>query len=183
VNDCGGGVMILQHWRTRAAYAAMSAFLAWHTAATLIAPAPAVSEGVQALRVAFQPYLSLFQLDNTWDFFAPDVGTGSVLRYIVVDSRGRHHVFTPIQDLNRFHPSSYWFRFSHNAVIRSPETYGDSAGAVLCKQHASLQPVSVILVQVEEGDFSPEDHLAGKHPMDPEFVTLSTLKRVECRRS
>ena len=181
--DCAGGVMNLQHWRTRLTYAAMSGFVAWHTAAMVIAPAPDESESVNALSVAFQPYLSLFQLGNRWGFFAPDVGTGSLLRYIVEDSRGSHHVFTPLQDVNRFHPSSYWFRFSHNAVMRLPETYGDSTGAMLCAQHASLHPVSVILVQVEEGDFTPEDRLAGKHPMDPEFVTTSTLKKVKCRGS
>jgi hypothetical protein len=176
--------MRTKSWRDRLTYAAMSALLAWHTLAMLIAPAPDSSEAVKTLRVALQPFLSLFRLDNTWDFFAPDVGTGSLLRYIVEDSRGSRHVFTPIQEMNGLHPSSYWFRFSHNAVMKFPETYADPAAAVLCEQHASLHPVSVLLVQVEEeGNFRPEDRLAGKRPTDPEFVTSSILKKVECPAS
>jgi hypothetical protein len=178
-----GVVMILQQWRARLTFAGLSVFLAWHTIAMLIAPAPNVSGAVKALRVAYQPYLSLFRLDNAWDFFAPDVGTGSLLRYIVEDPRGKHYVFTPTKDLDPFHPSFYWFRFSYYAVINVPETYADPAGAILCTKHSSLHPVSVILVQVEEGDFTPKDRLDGKHPMDPEFVTSSTLKKVECPRS
>jgi hypothetical protein len=172
--------MISKHWRERLTYAAMSAFLAWHTAAIVIAPAPDVSGAVQALRVPFQPYLSLFRLDNLWDFFAPNVGRGSQFRYIIEDTRGNHHPFAPTEDLNWFHPSFFWFRSWYDAIIETPDTYADSAAAVFCRKHASLHPVSIIFLEAEAEDFTPADQLAGKHPMDPEFVTVSTVKRVTC---
>jgi hypothetical protein len=175
--------MISQRWRERATYAAMSAFVAWHTAATVIAPAPVVSEAVKSLRVPFQPYLSLLRLDNLWDFFAPNVGHGSQLRYIVEDTGGNHHPFMPDRDLSWFHPNFFWFRSWYTAIIDAPEIYADSAAAFLCRKHASLHPVSVILLAADEGDFAPEDQLDGKHPIDPEFITVSIVKKVECKGS
>ena len=63
--------MISKSLRERLTYTAMSVFVAWHTAAMLFAPAPDNSVIAIALRPVFQPYLSLFRLDNTWDFSAP----------------------------------------------------------------------------------------------------------------
>ncbi|HEV2957516.1 MAG TPA: hypothetical protein VGX95_15480 [Xanthobacteraceae bacterium] len=158
----------------------MSAFVAWHTAAIAIAPAPDVSEFVQALRVPFHPYLVFFRLDNLWDFFAPTVGRPPEFRYIVEDVRGNHHPFMPARELNRFHPSFFWWNSWYEAIMDTPEIYADSAGAFFCHKHASLHPVSVIFLQAEVKDFTPQDELAGKHPTDPEFVTVTTVKRVAC---
>lgn len=175
--------MISKLWRERITYAAMSAFVAWHALATIIAPAPDGSEAVKALRIPFQPYLSLFKLDNQWDFFAPNVGTGSQFRYIVEDNGGNHHPFVPDRELNWFRPSFFWFRSWFNVIFDNPETYADAGGAFFCQKHAALHPVAVILLEAAQGDFTPEDQLAGKRPLDPEFVTVTTVKKVECARS
>jgi hypothetical protein len=175
--------MISQQWRVRLTYAAMSAFVAWHALAMMIAPAPDVSEAVKTLRIPFQPYLSFLKLDNQWDFFAPNVGSGSQFRYIVEDTNGNHHPFIPDRDLSWFHPSFFWFRSWFNGIFAAPETYADSAGAFFCRKHAALRPVSVILLEAEQGDFTPKDQLRGKRPLDPEFVTVTTVKKIECARS
>ena len=172
--------MISQQWRARLTYTAMSAVLAWHTAATVIAPAPDVSDLINALRMPFRPYLVFFRLDNTWDFFAPNVGHAPQFRYIVEDNRGNHHPFMPAKDLNWFHPSFFWANSWYGAIMDAPELYADPAGAVFCQKHASLHPVSVIFMQAETDDFTPKDQLKGKTPLDPEFVTVSTVKRVAC---
>jgi len=39
------------------------------------------------------------------------------------------------------------------------------------------------VLEAEQKDFMPEDQLAGKKPPDPEFVTVTTVKRVECAKS
>jgi hypothetical protein len=70
----------------------------------------------------------------------------------------------------------YWF----DAIVANPDIYADAAGAYLCRKHAALRPVSVIMLAMEPGEFTPEDRLAGKHPTDPEFVTITTVKRVSC---
>jgi hypothetical protein len=101
--------MIWNRWRQRLTYVAMSGFLAWHTIAMVIAPAPYSSASVQTLRVAFQPYLTFFRLDHPWNFFAPTVaGTGSQLHYVIEDAEGAHHDFSPTERLNRLHPDFIW---------------------------------------------------------------------------
>lgn len=172
--------MISQQWRSRLTYAAMSLFVAWHGVGTMIAPAPDVSEFIRAVRVPLQPYLSLFRLDNRWGFFAPDVSRGTRFRYIIEDVAGNHHPFNPTENLNWIHPSFFWVWYWFDAIVANPDMYADSAGAYLCRKHASLRPVSVIMFALEPGEFTPEDQLAGKHPTDSEFVTITTVKRVSC---
>jgi hypothetical protein len=172
--------MILQQWRARLTYAAMSAFVAWHTIAMLIAPAPDVSALIQAVRVPLRPYLTLFRLDNMWDFFSPNVGRGSQFRYIIEDTRGNHHPFAPTENLSWLHPTFFWFRSWFDAIMANPDAYADSAAAFLCRKHASLHPVSIIMMEAAGEDFTREDYLAGKRPTDAEFVTVGTVKRVAC---
>jgi hypothetical protein len=174
-----GPVMISERWRERLTYLAMSAFIGWHTLAVVVAPAPD-SRVTQSLRVLLQPYLTLFWLDNSWDFFAPYIGKGYKIRYVIEDSAGKSHAFVPIDEISWHHPMyrrmTYWF----NAIIDDPDTYADRAAALFCQKHASLRPVSISLIQVQELEFTPEDHLSGKHPLDPEFVTETILKHDAC---
>jgi hypothetical protein len=171
--------MILNLWRQRLTYLVMSAFVAWHTLAMVIAPAPDSSVSARTLRVALQPYLTLFRLDNPWNFFAPIIG-GSQLRYSVEDAAGARHTFTPTEQLNWFHPDYIWFRDWNYAIIENPELYADRAGALLCRKHASLGPVSITFVAYEQGNFTPADQLSGKHPMNSEFIAVKTVKTVKC---
>jgi hypothetical protein len=172
--------MIWKPWRERLLYLAMSVFVVWHTLAIVVAPAPDSSVMVQSLRRLLHPYLSLFRLDNKWDFYAPNIGKGHQFRYIVEDAAGTSRTFMPTDDLNPYHPMHWWFRAWYDAIIDQPDVYGDAAAARLCRQHAALQPVAVTLLSLEEKDFSPADHLSGKHPLDSDFVTVNTLKRVKC---
>lgn len=171
--------MIWNRWRQRVTYLVMSAFVAWHTLAIVIAPAPDSSVLVRTLRAALQPYLTFFRLDNPWNFFAPTIG-GAQLRYSLEDAAGAHHTFTPTEQLSWFHPDFNWFRDWHYAIADYPELYADRAGALLCRKHASLHPVSIAFVQYEQKSFTPADQLSGKHPMDPEFVSVNTVKTVQC---
>jgi hypothetical protein len=172
--------MISRQWRERLLYAAMSLFVAWHTLAMVVAPAPNSSVMAQSFRKLLHPYLTLFRLDNKWDFYAPNVGKGHQFRYVVADAAGTRHTFMPTDDLSWYHPSHWWFRAWYDAIVESPEIHGDAVAARLCRQHAALRPVSITFLNLEEKDFSPEDHLGGKHPLDSEFVTVKTLKRVKC---
>ncbi len=36
-------------------------------------------------------------------------------------------------------------------------------------------------MKFEEKDFSQTDYQDGKRPMDPEFVAVTTLKRIKCK--
>ncbi|HSP49495.1 MAG TPA: hypothetical protein VLN61_04780 [Pseudolabrys sp.] len=159
----------------------MSLFLAWHTLAMAVAPAPDSSVIVQSLRPLLQPYLTLFYLDNNWGFYAPTIDLGQQFRYVIEDGAGQRHAFVPTDERNWFLPDYWWFWQWYTAIMNSPTVFGDFATAWLCQKYASLHPVSVTLLGIEEKYFSREDYLNGKHPMDSEFVTVNTLTTAECR--
>jgi hypothetical protein len=170
-------------WRRRLTYVAMSLLLGWHTVAVLIAPAPDNSEAVQALKEIFDPYISLLRLDSGWGFFAPSIGRHNQFRYIVEDAAGTERTFIPTEE-----PAAslahyvMWreFKYMYEGVMQEPEERGDAFGAMLCRRHAAIRPVSVTIVEIQEKDFWREHVLRGKHPMDPEYTEANPLKRVEC---
>lgn len=161
------------------AYGAMSLLVVWHTLAMVVVALPDNKIAWYA-RLPFQAYVTLFRLDNKWGFFAPDVNTGYQFRYVVEDAGGARHTFVPAEKLDRSHPHSIWITDWYKVVSTSPETYGEAAGVALCREHAALQPISVTLMELEQKPFWPEDLLAGKHPLDPEYVNVTTLKTVQC---
>jgi len=158
---------------------AMSLFVGWHTLAIVVGPNSSAT--AQSFRFLLQPYLSLFRLESTWAFFAPNVGKHSQFRYVIEDTAGKEHTFVPSHELNWYLPTDIWFKNWYYAIIEFPEIYGDFFAALFCRKHASLDPVSITLVAIQEQDFRPEDHLRGNHPLDPEFVIVDTLKRVKCQ--
>jgi hypothetical protein len=166
-------------WRHRLAYIAMSLFVGWHTLAIIVAPAPD-SVVTDALRVVLQPYLTLFRLDNHWEFFAPNVGDGSRFRYIIEDKNGHSHTFKPTEQLSWFHPNYFWARAWYYAIMDDPDLYADAAVARFCKEHAALHPVAITLLEYQEERFIRDDLLSGKNRNDPEFFTVKTIKRVKC---
>ncbi len=171
--------MFSEQLRTRLAYAAMSAFVVWHTLAMVIAPAPD-SDVTLLARRALQPYLTFFRLDNQWDFFAPMVGEGDRLRYDILDRTGKTQAFLPAEELRWYHPNFLWFRSWYYRIIDDPDNYADSAAAVLCRKHAALQPLAITFYVIQEERFTPEDFRAGKQRMDAGFFTVRMLKGVRC---
>jgi hypothetical protein len=131
-------------------------------------------------RTLFSPYLALFNLEVHWDFFAPAVGTTFQFRYVVEDAAGRQHLFTPSDKLSRFSPSWIWLMDRYRDVMQSVDTFGEYTVAELCREHAALHPVAVTLLAVDGKEFGPADRRAGKNPLDPEFVTVETLKTIRC---
>jgi hypothetical protein len=166
-------------WRGRLLYAGMSLLLVWHTLAMLVTAAPE-SVMTRAARPFFAPYLALFDLEVHWDFFAPEVGGTYQFRYIVEDAAGQQHLFIPSDKLTRLSPSWIWLMDRYRDVIESVETFGEDTVAELCREHAALHPVAISLLAVDGKEFGPADRRAGKSPLDPEFVTVETLKTIRC---
>jgi hypothetical protein len=171
--------MIWSRWRPRLIYLVMSAFVAWHTLAMVIAPAPRESVLVQTPRALLEPYLGFFRLDNPWNFFAPTIA-GTELRYTVEDAAGNRAEFGSADQASWFHPEHLWLKDWNYSIIDNPELYAERAGELLCRKHASLHPVSITFVQREHGGFKPEDWLNGKRPLDPDFRTEKTVQTVQC---
>jgi hypothetical protein len=178
--------MAAKVWRERAAYAAMSLFVAWHTLAMVVAPAPGNSDLIKGLRTALDPYLYFFKLDNEWNFVAPDIDEegrdppGVILRYVIKDQSGTLHRFDPDADLNWFHPSSIWFRGWYLAVLDDPDAFGEAFAALFCREHAELHPATISFFEVDEQSYGPLDRLHGKQPLDAEFVKVEPVKSFEC---
>lgn len=166
--------------RQRLTYIAMSLFVSWQTLAMIVAPAPD-SYLAQSLRRVMHPYLTLLRMDNTWDFFAPNVGEGSRLRYVVEGKDGKRHTFNPADGLSWLHPNFFWRRFWYDAIMEDPDQYADAAGLRFCEQHAALDPVTVTLLEREERRFTRNDYLRGKRRNAPEFFTVRTITRVKCQ--
>lgn len=157
----------------------MSLLLVWHSVAMVVAAAPdsAIARAATSL---FQPYLSLFRLQNEWSFYAPDVRVEPEFRYVVKDSSGQQHTFVPADKLSRYLPGDIWVKDWYIHVMDNADTYSPFVAAYLCREHASLHPVSITLQEIDQEDFSPEDQLSGQHPFDPEFLDKQTLATVQC---
>ncbi len=169
-------------WRQRLTYVVMSLFVAWHTLAMIISPAPNGSEIVASLRFFFHPYLALFRLETPWNFFAP-VGKHAQFRYVIEDAAGTKHSFTPTEEPARSLSGYVWwreFKYLYDGIMASPEFRGDGAGALLCQRHAALNPVSVALLEVDEQNYGTVDELLGKYPLDPPYAVVVPLRVVAC---
>ena len=171
--------MISKPWRDRLGYLAMSFFVVWHAMAIVIGPAPEDSPPIESLRVLFRPYLTLFRLENTWAFF-DRVSRSAQFRYVLGDAAGKDYTFVPIEEFKWFHPRYNWFERAYWYIMENPELHGDYFAGYFCRQHAALKPVSITLLAILEQDFWPDDRLQGHEPLDPEFVTVSTLKWAAC---
>ena len=175
--------MIAAPWRERLTYLAMSAVVGWHSLALIIAPMPDASTTAQAARGLLQPYLSLFRLDNSWSFFAPEIGRQVQFRYIVESADGQRRTFVPQDEINWSFPRYVmWreFKYLQDAIAAEPEAYAERVTALLCRKHATLKPVAISILHVQEGDFWPDDYLQGRHPLDPDFIIVSTMTNMAC---
>jgi hypothetical protein len=171
--------MISKKWRERLTYIAMSVFVAWHTLAMVIAPAPD-SDVTKSLQIVLQPYLTLLRLDSQWQFFAPTVSEGSRFRYDIQDRTGKIHTFMPAEELSWFHPNFIWFRSWYYRIMDDPDNFGDYAAAQFCRKHASLQPLAITFYEIQEEKFTRDDFLSGKNRMDPGFFTIKMLRGIRC---
>jgi hypothetical protein len=169
-------------WWKRLSYVVMSLVVGWHGLALLLAPLPDNSGALRWVRSFMNPYLNLLRLDNKWSFFAPNVGRQLVFRYIVEDAEGKEHVFEPLNESTWSFPKYVmWrqFKYLYDSMMADPEAYVPVV-ALLCRQHATLDPAAVSFVQVEELDFWPEHYLKGHHPLHPEFVKVTRLTNTSC---
>ena len=171
--------MISKLWRERLGYTALSLFVGWHTISIILAPLPDKNPIVSAFRAIYQPYLTAFGLDTTWDFFSP-IGIGHQFSYVIEDSEGNQHSFMPILDVNWLTPDRRWYERIFTSLMNNPETYGEYFAAYYCRKHASLKPASIRLFENVEARYWPDDHLRGRKPDDPAYFTLNPLMHVEC---
>jgi hypothetical protein len=173
------GEMKTKNFRAWVIPATMSLFVAWHSLAMLVAAAPD-SKLTASARTLFDPYLLFFGLDNQWGFFAPEIPNGHDFRYVIETASGEHRLFQPSEQWNPLEPTFIWFRDRYKTVMESFEDFAPAAVASICKEQAALDPISVTLIDIAQKDFSPEDRLQGKSPLDPEFLQEEAMEPIRC---
>lgn len=171
--------MVPTEWRARLGYLAMSLFLGWHTIAMMLAPVPANNPIVQSFRAVYQPYLTSLGLDTTWDFFSP-IGWGHQFAYVIEDANQKEHIFVPILDVNWLLPTRRWYERIFETLLVRPDLYGEYFAALYCQKHASLKPVAITLLDLQEGRYWPQDHLSGRRPDDLAYLVPNPLMRLGC---
>lgn len=150
--------------RSTIAHLLGSLAVAWIAASMLVAAAPG-SATMAKIYPFFRPFLDTFDLRHDWGFFAPDPGTGHVVRYEVRGADDATHAFALTEELHRFDPA--YFRLTTLYTKASTQDSDYAAGAVrfLCRRHADLDPVEVRLVVAHQRAVTPDAFLDGVDPM------------------
>jgi hypothetical protein len=172
------------HTSQKILFVLTSMFLIWHTLALVIGPSPQ-SHLRDNLFGYFQPYLSLFRLNNAWAFYAPEPELGSVVNYKVIGEDGDAQEFDVYNDqLDRWSASYFRFNAFFNNIYWQSEVYRryrNSYIQYLCRRHAALNPESIVLVRINQTRLTHEDYLKGARPLDPEFIEVHTSQPVRCQ--
>jgi hypothetical protein len=124
-----------------------------------------------------EPLLDLFGVDNEWGFFAPNPDVGTVVRYRVVDGRGREHEHALHEDLDRSDPMFLRYTTLFMAIADNPETYEPGAVRYLCRRHADLDPRSIAIVVAEQAVVTPEEFLEGTGILDGLEIEVRPARR------
>ncbi len=165
----------LRGWRLGLA----SAFLVWHVAALLAAPAPG-SFALGTVFPAFWPYLSGLHLYNEWSFFAPHPDQGRMLVAEVEDASGGLHAFPLTAELERRDPAFFRLTTLFTEIASGTEPYPEAAAAFLCRRHADLAPIRVTFLVRSQLRFTPHDHASGASPLDDAFLEDERLPSLPC---
>jgi Fe-S-cluster formation regulator IscX/YfhJ len=151
--------------RDKLAYAAGSITVTWVVASMLVAAGPA-SWTMAKIYPAFKPFLELADLEHEWGFFAPDPGTGHVVRYDVRDADGNKHAFRLTEELRRWDPAYFRLTTLYTKFSYKESDYAEIAIGSLCRRHAALRPREARFVVAHQVEVSPEEFREGKGTMD-----------------
>lgn len=169
--------------RQKILYFLASVFLLWHSLALIIGPAPQsyIRDNLYSI---YEPYLSLFRLNNAWAFYAPEPDLGGVLNYKVITKDGNAHDFDIYADqLDKWSTSYFRYNaFFNNIELESDEylSYRQSYTQYLCRKHRALSPQSIVLIRVAQTPLSYEDYINGAQPLDPNFVQTYPSEPTRC---
>jgi hypothetical protein len=171
--------------RERIIYGLMSAFVAWHTLAIMVGPAPRDSDMARALRPLIDPYLNLIYLNVDWGFFAP-VGMTFEIHYKIENAAGKTHNVYPTRGMTDFHPSTLWTKDHLRGVAEGLKNEGAKQRIIagICTRYVAMKPVKITIVETkEEKYFAPTDYLAGKKVLDKEFASVEILGAGVCPKA
>jgi len=163
----------------RAARAAASAFVTWHTLVVVLAVAPDWPT-VAALRPLVRPYAALLISEGRRNFFAPNPDPGRHVRYEIEDAAGRRHAFMLSETLSRDDPAFLRLAIYYRGVIPENPQRVAAVARHLCARHAGLSPAAVVFTVRYQLALRPQTYAAGHRPLDEGFVKSRVLPPVPC---
>lgn len=162
--------------RARAAgFFLLSLFIIWHSVGIVIVGPFDKSYMRDGLMKVYQTYLATFHLNQSWPFYAPNPVLGSILNYQTVSSTGDIKTYPLTQAREKFdhayfrYTNFYAYLFSNPKYSRK-KGYDKSVARYLCSQHRGEDVVSINFILMNQKRFTRDDYLAGKRPLDDEFL-------------
>mgnify|MGYP006921588281 FL=1 len=166
--------------KSKLAYILASLFAVWHTGALIIAPAPE-SYLINSIYSVYKPYLSLFNINNGWAFFAPNPHTGVRMHYNIVDGDGHTHRFDFTGSLQRSATVFQRYTMMQDYISLKAAPYTASAGLYLCRRHADLQPQTIRFEFHRARVLTPEQFLAGQRATDADNLIIEMGDPISCQ--
>ncbi len=168
-------------------YAVMSVFIVWHVVGIGIVGPSRESYIHDRLMNYFEHYLSLFHLNRSWPFYAPDPYPGSVLSYETVDSSGERKTYPLTQARPKFDHAYFRYTNFYAYLFSDPQYtkdrgYDISLAHYLCSRHSGSYVASINFVLLNQKPFTHKDYRQGKHPLEEEFLQKSVFGPYPCNK-
>ena len=175
--------------RTRTISAAiLTVFLVWHAVGISIVGPFSRSSLRDGLMNLYQDYLAFFHLDRSWPFYAPNPFPGSILSYETVSYSGDTKSYPLTQARDKFDHAYFRYTNFYAYLFSDPKYtalrgYDKSVARYLCRQHRAENLTAINFVLLTQTAFTNKDYIAGKHPLDSDFLERSTFGPYNCKQS
>jgi len=163
----------------------LSLFIIWHMVGIAIVGPFDRSFMRDGLMKVYQPYLATFHLNQSWPFYAPNPFPGSILNYQTISSAGEAETYPLTQARAKFNHAYFRYTNFYAYLFSDPEYtrkkgYDKSVANYLCSKHQNQDVVSVKFILLNQKMFTRDDYLAGKRPLDKEFLRESVFGPYSC---
>ena len=166
----------------------LSVFIIWHAVAIVIVGPFGRSSLRDGLMNVYQDYLTVFHLDRSWPFYAPNPFLGSILNYETLSASGETHAYPLTQAREKFDHS--YFRYTNfyaylfgDVEYSKQRGYDKSVARYLCSQHKGSDIISINFILLNQTTFTNEDYRNGKRPLDEEFLEKAVFGPYSCAQS
>ena len=162
----------------------LSIFLVWHAIGITIVGPFSQSYLRDGLMKVYQGYLGVFHLDRSWPFYAPNPFLGSILKYQTVSQSGETKNYPLTQAREKYEHAYFRYTNFYAYLFSDPDYskkrgYDKSVARYLCAQHLE-DIVQIKFILLKQKMFTRNDYLAGKQPLDSEFLEEKIFGPYDC---
>ena len=163
----------------------LSVFIIWHAIGIAMLGPFGKSYLRDGLMNIYQNYLTVFHLDRSWPFYAPNPFLGSILSYETLSTSGETKSYPLTQSREKFdhsyfrYTNFYAYLFGHVEYSKY-RGYDKSVARYLCSQHKGSDITSINFILLNQMTFTYEDYRNGKRPLDEEFLEKTIFGPYSC---